>query len=177
MTNATISSHSEEIQQVNIQDRDQDHTAVTSHIKMFYLQQAAEGKHKIDLLAADIKQRQDKMHLINDIIMEINSLTDEKNGLDISQKPDLLKKIQEAQKLGVTLIKDGQVKFNGTDRNRLVENLHTKRDMLDKDNRYQTQQMEIHVKALDRLMVLLKDVDRKEEQAKRSMLSGLKGAV
>ena len=63
------------------------------------------------------------MRLINDIIAELNNLTDEKNGLDISQNAELLEKLQLARELGVK-IKEGQLKFNAIERDRLIENLH-----------------------------------------------------
>lgn len=148
--------------------------AVTPEMMRFYALQAANMKSQIDLLSAEINQRQDKMRLINDIIAEINNLTDEKNGLDISQNADLLEKLQVARQLGVK-IKEEQVKFSAIERDRLIENLHLSGDSWNKENQHQTQKMEIHIKELDRIMMILKDVDRKEDQAKRPMLSGMRG--
>ncbi len=148
--------------------------ALTPEMLRFYALQATYMKDKIDLLAAEINQRQDKMRLINDIIAEINNLTDEKNGLDISQNAELLEKLQLARELGVK-IKDGQLKFNPIERDRLLENLHLSGDSWDKENRNQTQKMEIHVKEMDRIMMMLKDIDKKEDQAKRPMLAGIRG--
>jgi|GEM_PF-2347256 len=148
--------------------------SLTSEILKFYALQAGKMKEKVDALAAEINQRQDKMRLINDIIATINHLTDEKNGLDISQSPELLEKLQIAKQLGVK-IKDGQLTFNSIERDRLIENLHLAGDSWDKENRTQTQKMEIHVKELDRIMIMMKDIEKKEEQAKRPMLSGIKG--
>jgi hypothetical protein len=147
--------------------------SISAEMRKFYALQAVDTKHKIDHLGAEINQRQDKMRLINDIISEINSLTDEKNGLDISQNVKLLEKLLVAKELGVHM-KDGQFKFNAIERDRLIENLHLSADSWDKENRHQTQKMEIHVKELDRLMMLLKDVDRKEDQALRPMVSGIR---
>lgn len=149
-------------------------TSVTDEMRRFYALQAEHLKSRIDALAAEVRQRQDKMRLINDIIAEINNLTDEKNGLDISQNADLLEKLQIAKELGVK-IKDGQTKFNALERDRLIENLHLQGDNWDKENRHQTQKMEIVVKELDRIMMILKDVDRKEDQAKRPMIQGIRG--
>jgi hypothetical protein len=149
-------------------------SSMTLEMMRLYALEASHMKDKIDLLAAEINQRQDKMRLINDIIAEINNLTDEKNGLDISQNAELLEKLQLARELGVK-IKEGQLKFNSFERDRLIENLHLAGDSWDKENRHHTQKMEIHVKELDRIMMMLKDVDKKEDQAKRPMLSGMRG--
>ena len=148
--------------------------SITLEMRKFYAFQASEMKNQIDRFAAEISQRQDKMRLINDIIAEVNNLTDEKNSLDIGQHADLLEKLQVARELGVK-IKEDQTKFNGIERDRLIENLHLAADSWDKENRHQTQKMEILVKELDRLMIILKDVDRKEDQAKRPMLAGIRG--
>lgn len=150
-------------------------TCITVEMKKFYALRAENMKQNVDALAAEVHQRQDKMKLINDIIAEINNLTDEKNGLDISQNVELLEKLQVARDLGVK-IKDGQTIFKAIERDRLVENLHLATDSWDKENRHHTQKMEIVIKELDRIMMLLKDVDRKEEQAKRPMLAGIRGA-
>jgi hypothetical protein len=148
--------------------------SISAEMRKFYALRALETKNKIDQLGAEINQRQDKMRLINDIISEINSLTDDNNCLDISQNAALLEKLQIAQDLGVHL-KEGKLKFNAIERDRLIENLHLSGDSWDKENRHQTQKMEIHVKELDRLMMLLKDADRKEDQAMRPALSGIRG--
>jgi len=148
--------------------------SLTDEMRKFYAFHAEQMKGKIDAHAAEVHQRQDKMRLINDIIAEINNLTNESNGLDISQNTDLLEKLQIAKDLGVK-IKENQTSFNAVERDRLIENLHLAGDSWDKENRHQTQKMEIVVKELDRLMMILKDVDRKEEQAKRPMLAGIRG--
>lgn len=170
----SIDIETEELESVVLHNEHILESSVTQEMVRFYALQAVHMKSKIDLLAAEIHQRQDKMRLINDIIAEINNLTDEKNGLDISQNADLLEKLQVAKDLGVK-IKDDQVKFNAIERDRLVENLHLAGDNWDKENRHQTQKMEIIVKELDRIMMILKDVDRKEDQAKRPMLAGIRG--
>lgn len=157
-----------------------DHSAInssiTGNVMRFYASVATSMKDKIDNLGAEVSMRHDQMRLINEIIAEINDLTDEKNSFQISTEktPELIKKLQVAKELGVK-VKDGQFKFNAIERDRLLENLHISLENWDKQNRFQTQKMEIHVKELDRLMLLLKDVERKEDQAKRSMLAGIKG--
>lgn len=174
MTNTYIPSQIEGVSEQRNITQNQSRSALTSEITKFYVLRASDRKHKIDSLAAEIYQRQDKIRLINDIISEINCLTDEKNSLDISQNGELLEKLKIAKELGVK-IKDDQVKFNAIERDRLIENLHITTDSWDKENRYQIQKIEIHVKELDRLMMLLKDIDRKEDQTKRPILAGIRG--
>lgn len=163
------------VEDVNLLKKFRSEPSLTEQILRFYMGEAQKMKNKVDLLAAEINQKQDRMRLINDIISEINNLTDEKNALDIGKNDELLEKLLIAKELGVK-IKDGQIKFNPIERDRLIENLHLAADSWDKENRFQTQKMEIHVKELDRIMLMLKDVERKEDQSKRSMIAGIKGA-
>ena len=139
--------------------------SVTDQMRKFYVAQAEKLKSNIDNHAAEVKQRQDKMRLINEIIYEINNLTDEKNSLDISQNSDLLEKLDILRSLGVS-IKEGKTSFNSLERDRFIENLHLAGDNWDKDNRHQLQKMEIVIKELDRHMMILKDIERKEKQSK-----------
>lgn len=158
-------------------DMDANQTAeisLTVEMMRFYAKQAANRKNKIDVIAAEIQQRQDKMRLINDIIASINHITDEKNSIDISKDPDLMEKLQVARDLGIK-IKAEQTQFDSIGRTRLIDNLHLSADSWDKENRHQTQKMEIHIKDLDRILILLKDVEKKEDQAKRPMIAGMKG--
>lgn len=146
-----------------------------AHVIMkLYVKHASELKSNADQLGAEIQQRQDHMRLINEIISEINNKTDEKNCIDIGQNAELLKKLSKATDLGVR-IKEGQVKFNALERDRLIENLHLCADSWDKENRHQTQKLEIYIKELDRLMMMMKDVDKKEDQPKRAAIQAIKG--
>lgn len=143
-------------------------------IMRLYVQKAAEIKTHADTLGAEIQEKQDHMRLINEIIAEINNMTDEKNCLDIGQNAELLEKLQRAAKLGVK-VNEGQVTFNALERDRLIENLHLCGDNWDKENRSHTQKLEIYIKELDRLVMLMKDVDRKEEQSKRAAIQATRG--
>ncbi len=147
--------------------------SITDQVKKFYINHAEKLKTKADAFAAEVLQRQDKMRHVNDLIAEINNLTDEKNQLDLTGNEATLEKLQIARDLGVKL-KEGQTSFNGLERDRLIENLHLSTDSWDKENRHHTQKIEILVKELDRLMLILKDVHKKEDQAKRPMLEGIR---
>jgi len=152
-----------------------DHTAITPEVYKFYANQATKMKNKIDQLAAEVHQRQDKMRLINDLICEINNLTDEKNEIDFSQNPELQEKLRIAKELGANINAD-KLKFNSVERDRLVQNLQLKAEEWDKENRTQTQKMEIHVKELDRIMLMIKEVQKCEDRPKRSATAGIKGS-
>ncbi len=148
--------------------------AITPQVMLFYAQRGADMKSKIDQLGAEISQRQDKMRLLNELIAAINNLTDDKNGLDLSKNLDIVEKLRVLKELGVT-IPEGKLKFSSTERDRLVENLHLHGDSWDKENKTQTQKMEICIKELDRVMMLLKECQKCENQGKRGATAGIKG--
>lgn len=164
-----------EIDSISKLNDEKSRNSVTNETRKFYAFQTEEMKNKIDLIAAEIHQRLNKMRLINDIIAEINNLTDEKNSLDISQNEELLEKLQLARDLGVK-IKEGQMKFNDLERDRLMENLHLAAENWNKENHHQTQKLEILHRSSDRIILMLKDVNRKEEQTMRTMIAGQRGA-
>ncbi len=149
--------------------------AVTPEVMAFYALRAGEMKQQIDKLAAETSLRQDRMRLINEIIAEINTLTDKNQSLDITKHLELQEKLRMAQQLGVK-INITEFKFDAGSRDRLVQNLHLAADNWDKENKSQTQKMEIYIKELDRVMLLLKEAQKNENQAKRGATSGIKGS-
>lgn len=158
-----------------LQMRDEiDHIALTPAIYKFYANRAMETKNQIDQLAAEIHQRQDKMRFINNLISEINNLTDSNSELDFNQNPEVQEKLRIAKELGVSINVD-KLQYNAVERDRLIQNLHLKAEEWDKDNRTQTQKMEIFVKELDRIMMMLKEVQKGEDRPKRSASAGIKG--
>jgi hypothetical protein len=174
MNNLTISDEAPTVSEVEV-SLDAMDLAITPEVMAFYAKRAADAKEEIDKLAAETSQRQDKMRFLNDLIAEINSLTDEKQCLDISKHLELQEKLRIAQELGVK-ITGGKLKFDSIERSRLVENLHLQGDNWDKENKTQTQKMDIYIKELDRVMMLLKEVQKYENQSKRGALSGIKGS-
>ena len=124
-----------------------DRTAISPEALKFYAERYREEKEKVDRLAAETHQRQDKLRLINDLICAINNLTDNNNALDLSKNPALQEQLRVAKELGANINAD-KLTFNPIERDRLIQNLQLKTDEWDKDNRTQTQKMEILVKDL-----------------------------
>lgn len=151
-----------------------DRTAITPEVFKFYAYHATKTKENVDQLAAEIHERQDKMRKINDLICEINNLTDQNNALDLSNNLELQEKLQEAKELGAN-INVNQLKFSPVERDRLIQNLHLKADEWDKTNRTQIQKMEIHVKELDRIMMMIKEVQKGENRPRQAASQAIKG--
>lgn len=157
-----------------IQEKSRNETAITPEVHAFYIARATTMKEKIDHLGAETSQRQQRMSLLNGLIAEINNLTDKNNHVDISENFQVQEQLRVARELGVKII-ENKVKFDAVERDRLIENLHLALDGWDKENRNQTQQMEIYIKELDRVMMFLKEVQKGEHQARRSAIAGIKG--
>lgn len=151
-----------------------DRTAIIPEVFKFYAYHATKTKENVDQLAAEVHKRQDEMRVINDLICAINNLTDENNALDLSNNQELQEKLREAKELGANINAD-QLKFSPVERDRLIQNLHLKADEWDKTNRTQIQKMEIHVKELDRIMMMIKEVQKGEDRPKRASNQAIKG--
>lgn len=160
------------------QINDLDRSPITPAVYKFYANQATEIKKKIDQLAAETQQRQDKVNELNKLICAINKFTDEKNELDLNKlnpgdKRELQEKLRMAKELGADINVD-RLKFNSNDRDRLIRNLDIKADEWNKDNRTQTQKLDICAKELDRILLMLKDINKGEDRSKRGATSGIK---
>ena len=148
--------------------------ALTDDMVKFYAVQATKVKNQINVHGAEVSQRHEKMRAINELITEINNATTDNNSLDMTDNEELQEKYNAVVNLGVKL-PAGQFKFNSIQRDRLVENLHLTADSWDKENKSQTQKIEILIKELDRYMMVLKEIDRDEKQIKQGMTRGMAG--
>jgi chromosome segregation ATPase len=149
--------------------------AITPEALLYYAQRASEMKTEIDKLGAEVSQRQDKLRMINDLIADINNATDATQCLDLTQHPEILEKIRVAEQLGVKIIV-AKLHYSSMERDRLIGNLHLCGDNWDKLNKNITQKMEIRIKELDRIMMLLKDIQKNEKQAVQGALSGIRNS-
>lgn len=151
-----------------------ENTSLTQAVYHFYAQRATEAKDQIDHLAAEIQLRQERMRLINELISSINAKTDNSSSLDLTGDEELQEMLRLAKELGAKVDPE-KLTYTAAERDRLVENLHLKGDEWDKENRTQTQQMEIQIKNLDRIIMLMKEVQKGEDRTKRNAAAGIKG--
>lgn len=149
-------------------------TALTTEMIKLYAHKASEIKGKIDVIGAEVSQRHEKMRAVNDLIIAINNVTDDENGIDITDNEEVLEKMRIVKELGVK-IPERQLQFNSLQRDRLIENLHLTADSWDKENKTQTQKMEICMREVDRYMMILKEISKDEKQIKQGMTKGISG--
>lgn len=88
---------------------------------------------------SDVQERNTKVRYLHGLLKAINTATDSKGNLDISETPELQAMIKEAnEKHGVEL-PVGKTKFTGQERERLVENIRMTCDDLNVQSDLQLQ--------------------------------------
>lgn len=87
----------------------------------------------------EVQERNGKVRHLHNLLKAINAATDSKGNLDISQSPELQAMIKEANELYGLNIPADKTKFNGQERERLVENIRTTCDDLNVQSDLQLQ--------------------------------------
>ncbi len=147
-------------------------TPVTIEAVKFYAQQGKEMKSKIDALAAEVKQRQQKIKFAQEIMQELNNSIDGNGKLDISQKPELLEKLRVAKEMGINIPVDKST-FSSDEKDRLMQNLGLSVDAWDKENKQDTQKMQIYLDESNRYLTLATQAMKYEDKPKRASLAGM----
>ncbi len=143
---------------------------------LLYMRQAEELNAKAQVLGATIKEQQEHISFINDIISEMNNCTDQKtNGLNLANHQNLQEMLEKARQLGVKLPEKEKLEFDSLERDRLLENLHLAVDNWTKDNRNKVQTLEIYLKALDRILMLAKEAAKNNRTIGSAANAGMKG--
>ncbi len=157
-------------------------TPVTIEAVKFYAQQGNEMKSKINVLAAEVTQRQQKIKLVQEIMQELNSSIDSNGELDISQKPGLLEKLRVAKEMGINIPMDPKStdenplcksKFSSDEKDRLLQNLGLSTDSWDKENKQHTQKMQIYLDESNRYLTLATQAMKYEDKPKRASIAGM----
>jgi len=94
-------------------------------------------ENKITKEFKELKERQDKVAFLNSLNKKINSAT-VKDELDITSEEELKTMLEKAKEYGVD-VKDGKLKFNKEERDRLIENIRLTVDDLNVLNDMQLQ--------------------------------------
>lgn len=94
-------------------------------------------ENKITNEFVELKNRQDQVSFLHKLIKKINTAT-EKEEFDCSKDPELQEMLQKAKEYGVDF-KEGKLKFNKDERERLIENIRMSADDLNVLNDMQLQ--------------------------------------
>lgn len=151
-----------------------DGEAISPLLLKYWIATHEKMKKDLDLMSAEVVQRQEKMKFINEIIAELNCLIDDKNGIDLKTHSGLKEKLTiAAEKLGVKidLKKDT---YNPLEFSRLIQNLTLHADGLDKDNKMTLQKIDVQNRLSDRLMMMMNTIQKSENQAISRVVQGIK---
>lgn len=77
---------------------------------------------KIKVELKELKDRQEKVRNLHELLRSINNSTDDKGKLDISKNDEIKDLIKKAKELGVN-VKTDKSKYSKEERDRLVENI------------------------------------------------------
>ncbi|MCE2983609.1 MAG: hypothetical protein LW832_08595 [Parachlamydia sp.] len=157
-------------------------TPVTLDAAKYYAQQGVEAKNKIDQLAAEVNQQQEKIKLAYEIIQELNNLVGDDGSLDLSLHPALQEKLLVAKQMGINIPMDptsteenplAKTKFKNEERERLLQNINLSTDEWDKEVKKLQQKMQIHLDESNRYMTMVMQCMKNEDKAKRACIQGI----
>lgn len=166
-TKAPLSLDLENID-IDLQTEETSNYALGTYGLEMYAYQSAVLKEKVDGIAVEISQRQDKIKLLHQILQAINKLSDE-NGLDISKHPEVVTKLKIAKELGIDL-DETQLKFTLQERDFLKESLHMSAEDFNNENKLQTQKMQVHIQEADRWLMLANTLVKTDERINKRMV-------
>lgn len=86
----------------------------------------------------ELKERQEKVRTLHQLLRQINTSTDEKGRFDCSKSQEIQDLLTKAKDLGVE-IQDGKLKYSKEERDRLVENIRITADDYNVENDMQLQ--------------------------------------
>lgn len=130
-------------------------------------------KDEVDQIAAEIEQRQERIKLMHELIQVFNRLNHAETGVDLSNEPEIQKKLDVARKLGVQIPGD-QLSFDSRESGYIIENLHLSADDCDRDNKTQAQKMQVLIQESDRLMMLANFLVKSAHRMKRTVLEAMR---
>lgn len=87
---------------------------------------------------SELKERQQKVRTIHELLRDINTATDEKGKLDCSQNQEIKDLLKAVKELGIE-IKDDKFTYTREERDRLVENLRIAAEDFNVENEMQIQ--------------------------------------
>ena len=86
----------------------------------------------------ELKQRQEQVRALHNLLKKINNAVDTKGALDISQNADLQKLLKDAEALGVETV-EGKTSYTKEECDRLIDNIRATSDDLNILNDMQLQ--------------------------------------
>lgn len=144
-------------------------------------------REKINNELASLKERQEKIHYIHEILQDINNAMDDKGCLDLTNNDDLRAKIEDARSLGIKIPVDsatvtetdanGKIKgnFQAHEVDRVIQNLNYSIDDWDREDGIQMRKAQNLYTESEQSIMIAKNTASSCDKALRAMISGIKG--
>lgn len=157
---------------IDFSSKDVEKYALSAYGLEIYTHQSAILKEKVDEIALDISQRQDRIKFLHEVLQAINKLSDE-NGLDIGKHSEMISRLKIAKEFGIDL-DPGQTKYTAQERDFLKESLHMAAEDYNNENKLQTQKMQMLIQESDRWLMLANTMVKTDERIKKRILDKLR---
>lgn len=158
----------------NQQKIDYDNLSIEALILLINAERLKQLQEKTEKEFSELRERQDQVKELHDILKAINAATKENGSLDLSQNEELKAKVQRAKELGVD-VKDG-AKFNKDERDRLVENIRMTVEDKNVQNDMQLQTISRLTNERYESYQMARSILKPLHEAKSSLARGLRGA-
>lgn len=132
-------------------------------------------KEKLDVEAAQMRNRQEKIKYIHGILQDINNTMDKDGGIDVDGHPDLKEALAEAKKMGIKL-PDHKEKYSSSECKRIMDNLHYTIDDWEKEDSLQMRKLQNMYTESEQSILIAKNTMSSIDRPVRSMISGIKGS-
>lgn len=137
--------------------------------RLKHLQDKTENEFK------ELKQRQEDVKELHEILKAVNAATKDSGELKISKNEELISLLEKARELGVD-IKEGKTSFNREERDRLVENIRMTVEDLNVQNDMQLQTISRLTNERYESYQMARSILKPLDEAKSSLARALRGA-
>lgn len=151
-----------------------DDTTVQQDAYFLYLHHTKVLKDKVHEEMAELRQRQDKIKFIHEVMQEINNLTDNEGMLNLKAHPELKEKLKQALEMGIKLPVDKD-SFDTHARKRLVDNLSYSAGDWEKEDSLQMRRIQTLYNETEQSLLIAKDVQSKLKSVIDGMAKAIRG--
>lgn len=122
MTKTSSSDPAAPLNQVAEANKMDDSLSLESLILLINTEHLKNLKEKTRIELTELKNRQEKVRVLHQLMRSINTATDDKGKLDCSNNQEIKDLLEKASDLGI-VTKKGKFKFSKEERDRLIENI------------------------------------------------------
>lgn len=140
---------------------------------MLHIMHVRALKEKVNNEIASLRERQEKIKYIHEVMQDINNAMDDKGNLDITNNPELQQKFKDLQELGVKV--PDKLVFNVAESKRIQENLQYKADDLGNEDSTQMRKIQNYYTESEQSIMIAKQAMSSMDKPIRSMIGGVKG--